>query len=114
MLSQNAARKRHVRSVYAYAALLFGLLVSLLSGLPGADAFVMVSRYGEVTLLGSVDVKPRTDQRRLQFRKFGRVTWGIINVEPDDVSLLEELPPEDLLFYNNLYPSGTFPFILFL
>jgi hypothetical protein len=82
----------------------------LLLPAPGVDAFVMVSRYGEVTLLGSVDIKPRTDQRRLQFRKFGRVTWGIVNVEPDDVSLLEELPPEDLLFYNNLYPSGIFVF----
>jgi hypothetical protein len=68
----------------------------------------MVSRYGEVTLLGYVDIRPRTNERRVRFRYQGQVTWALLNV-PGKANSIEEVP-EDLLFYNNLYPTGMFVF----
>jgi hypothetical protein len=73
-----------------------------------ADAFVMVSRYGEVTLLGYVNIQPRTDERCVRFRYRGQTTWALLNVPANEHA--EDEIPENLLFYNNLYPEGMMLF----
>jgi hypothetical protein len=59
-------------------------------------------------MLGYVDIQPQTDERRLRFRRAGRVTWGIETI-PSTVSSLEEVG-DDLLFYNPLHPEGLILF----
>lgn len=42
-----------------------------------SDAFVLVSNYGDITLLGPVDIDPALEDPKINLRKDGVIKWTI-------------------------------------
>jgi hypothetical protein len=41
------------------------------------EGFVLVSNFGDITLLGPVDIDPALEDPKINFRKDGNIKWTI-------------------------------------
>ncbi len=87
-------------------AILFAIFCALVS-FQIADAFILVSNQGHITLLGPVDIDPSINDASIKFKKDGAVQWQIKSTNLYTPAMTNT---QDLVFASSNEPSGMVAF----